>query len=223
MPNLRTIVVVDFQNIHLTGHGLFAISKHQPPHLCLVHPLHFANQLLLVRNAAQQPGMDHASLTKVLVYRGNPSPEHDAKAYGRNLAQKSNWERDPRVKVTLRPLTYDYERDEHDSIVTDSDGKRIVRGKREKGVDVLCALALIREAREPDVDLVVLASHDSDLEPALDEALDLRRAKIETCCWFDRMNPHRTRQLRPGGGRRIWNTRLGEIQFQNCWDTASYT
>ncbi|MGL5826751.1 MAG: hypothetical protein ACRCYU_18365 [Nocardioides sp.] len=33
----------------------------------------------------------------------------------------------------------------------------------------MCALALLRQARRPDVDLVILASLDSDLTPALDE------------------------------------------------------
>jgi hypothetical protein len=37
-----------------------------------------------------------------------------------------------------------------------------------KGVDVLVALALVREAADPNVGLVILASHDTDLAPALD-------------------------------------------------------
>lgn len=52
-----------------------------------------------------------------------------------------------------------------------------------------CALALVRSARDPNIDLVVLASSDSDLVPALDEALAQGTAKVETVCWFDRQQP----------------------------------
>jgi hypothetical protein len=77
------------------------------------------------------------------------------------------------------------------------------------------ALAVVREVQRSDVDLVILASHDSDLEPALDEALALGLTKIETF-WYDPAQRHRIRQLRPGSGRTIWNTRLGETEFCNC-------
>ncbi|MGH4013615.1 MAG: hypothetical protein ACRDSL_06705 [Pseudonocardiaceae bacterium] len=221
MTSLRAVVVIDYQNIHLTGHDLFACSRHKPKHEALVDPLHFADQLINARNQAQRPGMAHAVLSHVLVYRGQPLPEHDPKPYARNQAQKARWERDPRVTVHLRPLKYRYERDDSGQPLV-VDGKRVVKGKEEKGVDVLCALAVVREARKPDVDLVVLASHDSDLEPALDEALALDAAKIETFCWFDSAQPHSTRQLRPGSGRNVWNTRLDETAFRNCWDRTDY-
>lgn len=222
MATLRAVVVIDYQNVHLTGHCLFAISKHLPRHESLVDPLNFANQLIQARNHAQHPGMDHASLSKVIVYRGQPSAVHDPKPYARNQAQKAHWERDQRVQVHLRPLKYRYEYDNSGRPLTDSDGKRIVIGKDEKGVDVLCALAVVREARDPNCDLVILASQDTDLEPALDEALALQTAKIETVCWFDPTQPRRTRQLRPSSGRRLWNTRLGETEFVNCWDRTNY-
>ena len=220
---LRTVVVMDYQNVHLTGHGMFKVSRHRPKHEALVDPLNFANQLIRTRNQLQRPGMDHALLSRVLVYRGQPSPEHDPKAYARNQAQKSRWERDPRVAVHLRPLKYRYRRDDTGGLVLDFSGRRIVEERLEKGVDVLCALALVREAQNPDIDLVILASHDSDVEPALDEAIARNTAKIETFCWFDQVQPWLSQQLRPGSGRRVWNTRLGETEFRNCWDLTSYS
>lgn len=222
MAELRAVVVMDYQNVHLTGRGLFAVSRHRPAHESLIDPLHFANQLIATRNSRQREGMDHAVLTQVLVYRGDPSVEHDPKPYARNQAQKAHWQRDPRVLVTLRPLKYRYEYTEDGRCATDSTGRRIVKGKDEKGVDVLCALALVREARNPDVDLVILASSDSDLVPALDEALTQGTAKVETVCWYDKTQPWRISQLRPGSGRRIWNTQLGETEFSNSWDRTSY-
>lgn len=91
---------------------------------------------------------------------------------------------------------------------------------REKGIDVLCALAIVREARRTDVDLVILASHDTDLVPALDEAIEMKAAQIETFSWY---SPPRARgQLRPTV-RPIWNTRLGNTEFMNCRDTTNYS
>ncbi len=177
MLQLRTAVIIDYQNLHLVAAKLFVPSK--PLHECLVHPLNYAKQIILTRNLILKDGGPHATLSKVLVYRGMPSPSHDPKPYARNQAQKSEWERDPRVKVTLRPLKYKYEWTVDGRKATDSQGVPIVSGKDEKGVDVLCALALVREAQDPDIELVILASQDTDLEPALDEALMLRKAKIE--------------------------------------------
>ena len=102
MPaELRTTVVVDYQNTHLVGHGVF--SEHLPRHETLVDPGLCAGHLLAERNRRQRPGYAHAVLDKVLVYRGEPSPEHDPRDYARNQSQKSQWERHARVRVTLRP------------------------------------------------------------------------------------------------------------------------
>ena len=220
--DLRTTVVMDYQNIHLTGHGLFPCCRYRPLHECLIDPLLFAAQLLRTRNQAQRPGMPHASLSRVLVYRGQPSAEFDPKSYARSQAQKSHWERDPRVRVTLRPLKYDVDRDATGKPVLGPGGRATITGKREKGVDVLCAMAVVRETRRVDTDLVILASDDSDLEPALDEALELKTAKIETFSWFDSTQPWRRHQLRPAEGRRLWHTRLGEPEFLASRDGTDY-
>lgn len=85
---LRTVVIIDYQNVHLTGHGLFTASKYLPKHEALIDPLHFANQLIIARNQAQ----------------------------------KSQWERDRRVSVHLRPLKYRYERDTEGHPLVGEDG-----------------------------------------------------------------------------------------------------
>jgi len=72
---LRTSVVIDYQNLHLTGHGLFEATKYLPKHETLVDPLHFANLLLDARNKGQRAGFPTAVLQRVLVFRGEPSPE----------------------------------------------------------------------------------------------------------------------------------------------------
>ena len=224
MPDLRAAVIMDYQNVHLTGHELFPISRNRPRHESLVDPLHFANQLISSRNAAQREGMDHAVLSRVEVCRGMPgsAPDQDPKPYARNQAQHAHWERDARITVRTHPLKYDYQRDEDGNPVRDGRGNRTVIGKREKGVDVLCALALVREARQPDIDLVILASKDSDLGPALDEALRTGSAKVETFTWYDPAQRHRCGPVSPTSGRSLWNTRLGQTEFSNCWDRTTY-
>ncbi len=220
---LRAAVIVDYQNVHLTGHGLFSSTRLRPRHETLIDPLLFAQRLLQARNAKQAPGRQHAVLRRVLVFRGQPSSEHDPGGYARNQAQKSHWERDRRVQVTLRPLKYLYERDADGRVATDASGNKIVRGKpQEKGVDVLCALATIREAQDSATDLVIVASSDSDLAPALDEALRMGAAKVETCCWWDETQ-RRGYQLHPTDRSiRLWNTRLDEASFTACWDPTGY-
>lgn len=75
MPDLRTAVVVDYQNVHLVGHGLYDSTRLLARHATLIDPLLFANHLLLERNAAQRIGMAAAVLSRVEVFRGQPSPE----------------------------------------------------------------------------------------------------------------------------------------------------
>jgi hypothetical protein len=218
---LQACVVIDYQNMHLTAHGLFDGTRFGPKHDCLLDPLSFSVNLLEMRNVRQRPGFPAAEVRSVLVYRGLPSPEHDQAAYARSLAQQAHWERDSRVKVHLRPLRYLYRYDDQGSLVRDAHGERVVAGVQEKGIDVLCALALVQEAASPVNDLVVLASHDTDLEPALDEAVEQGHAKVETCQWFRSDGQRHTRQLRPRV-HRIWNTRLGEAEIRRSWDLTSY-
>ena len=222
LADLRTSIIIDYQNVHLTGHGTFAATRNLPRHETLGDPLLFANALLRHRNQAQRSGYPAASLSRVLVFRGLPAPEHDPDGYARNQAQRSHWERDRRVQVTLRPLKYEYERDGSGRPASGPDGRKIVLGKREKGVDVLCALTAVSEAQAPDVDLVILASSDTDLAPALDKVLSTGTARIETFCWYDAVLK-RGFQLHPSDRTRpVWNTRLDEAAFRSTWDLTDY-
>lgn len=223
LGDLRTVVVIDYQNVHLVGHGLYESTRNLPKHETLIDPLLFAQRLLFTRNKGQRAGMDAAVLTRVGVFSGHPSPEHDSEQYARRLAQKSHWERDRRVTVTLRPLKYEYARDETGQAIRDGSGQKLVIGApREKGIDVLCALAALRLAREPDVDLVILASSDTDLAPVLDEVRRLGTAKIETFCWWDEKR-RIGYQIHPSDrSRPIWNTRLSEAAFHDSRDLTWY-
>lgn len=220
--SLRCSVVIDYQNVHLVGHDAFPISRHRPRHECLVDPLLFSQVLLAARNSNQRPGYPVANLARVLVFRGLPSATFDSQDYGRSMAQRAHWKRDPRVEVELRPLRYSYDRDVRGKPAQRPDGSYIVHSKREKGVDVLCALACTREARRPDIDVVILASHDSDLEPAIVEVRREGTAKIETFRWNS--PDDFIYQLGSGlpPGQRPWCTRLDEGQFRQTWDLTPY-
>jgi len=54
LATLRAVVIIDYQNIYLTGHDLFPVSKALAPHEDLVHPLYFSQQLIASRNQAQK-------------------------------------------------------------------------------------------------------------------------------------------------------------------------
>ncbi|EPH03766.1 hypothetical protein HMPREF1531_01191 [Propionibacterium sp. oral taxon 192 str. F0372] len=85
---------------------------------------------------------------------------------------------------------------------------------------MLCALTVVREARRSD-GVVILASHDSDLEPALDEAVDLQQAKIETMCWQPPRPNSFIYQLRCER-QRLWCTRMNEEAFVASRDLTPY-
>ena len=99
-------VVVDYQNVHLTGASLFLPGR--PPEEGLIDPFRFACQLAQARNAKIDDPARHASVERVEVFRGLPIQEDDPDAYRRNQTQKVEWERGHHgvVSVTLRPLKY---------------------------------------------------------------------------------------------------------------------
>ncbi len=217
-PFLRTAIIIDYQNLHLTAAQLFAGSE--PIHKSLIDPLRFSTELIAERNLLQKCDYPLALVKKILVFRGLPSTEHDPTNYARNLAQKANWERNPLIAVTYRPLKYPYLRDSLGARMRNKNGKFLVGKAVEKGIDVLCALAVVRETQNDDIDLVILASQDTDLVPALNEALAYGSAKIETCSWYAAGNQssHEIRAERTT----IWNTRLNRIHFLNSLDGKTY-
>lgn len=164
---------------------------------------------------------------KVLVHRGLPHVDYDSAQNARCLAQRSQWERDG-AEVHLRDLKYQFQRGADGRPALDIHGKKIPRGPgKEKGIDVMCALACVREALDPQVDIVMLASRDTDLVPVLDEVYDMRGrrpgdvAKIETLSWDDPQGV-RFGSLRPTAPRRIWNTNLDRAVFAASVDRNNY-
>lgn len=203
------LVIIDYQNIHLTAHELFAPNG-TPKHETLVHPLHFANQVVGERNnraiAAGQAGKQAppcVQLTGVHVFRGMPSNNRNPTAYRRSMSQRSEWTRDRRVEVTYRTLRYLWDYGTQEYVPS------------EKGIDVMLALDVVRAVREHTADVVILATHDTDLEPALDEAMTGAGCLIETAGW------DRARQLRTATWH--WHTVLRGESFVRARDRKDYT
>ena len=194
-------MLIDFQNIHLTARDRFG-----PPGALaartLIHPVRFAEQVLATRAIRQQDLHQRtAGLVLVNVYRGLPSNGRQPGLYAAALAQRSERTRDPRVMVWYQPLRYP--------------ATWPAEPAREKGVDVKVAIDLIRLADSGAVDVIVVASHDTDLEPALELAGSHGRTKIETAGWVG------AKRLRVPG-RNIWHTALDEHGFARSRDFRPY-
>lgn len=227
---LRATFVLDYQNVHLTARDVFDPDGER--HESLIHPVQFARCAIAERNNRQREGMPHAELRAVLVYRGLHHVDYDWEQNRRCLDQATQWRQDG-ATVELRDLKYTYQRGADGSPILDVNGRKVPIGRpKEKGIDVLCALACVREASSPEVDLVVLASRDTDLVPVLDELYDFRvvepdrYAKIETVAWFDAQARQEGRyaggSLRATGGRRIWNTNLNRSCYEASIDRRDY-
>ncbi len=225
---LRTAVVIDYENVHRMARGTFDPQGDLREYL--IHPMQFARAAIRERNDRQREGYPHAELSKVLVFRGRPSAQHEPTYYTRNTSQATQWRADGAV-VTLRELKYTYQYDEHGRVVTDEAGRKLLASgskPQEKGIDVLCALECVRQAQRDDIDLVVLASRDTDLVPVLDQLHDAHHdrpslsAKVETVAWFDRDALRQGGSLQPTRPRKIWNTNLGRRQLEASIDRNDY-
>ena len=117
------------------------------------------------------------------------------------------------VNVTLRPLKYSWDY---------VNGSRVpVRSSRqEKGVDVLCALTLVELARSRAYDVVVLASRDTDLAPALDAAAATAGAKVEAAKWYDPAAGWTRGNIKTN--RRLWTVSMTRRHFMGSLDPRSY-
>lgn len=215
---MRAAVIIDYQNMMRTGAQLFYPDAKN--YEKVLDPFRFANTLIQVRNEKQKPGMEHVSLKRVFVYRGMPNASYQPIPNAYTMAQAAQWNKNFLVNVETRPLKYRHRYSDDGTKERDASGRYVFESIQEKGIDVMCALAVVREARKFDIEAVILASHDTDLIPALDEAAQLGQAKIETTSWYDTTQRDRCSQLR--AGRPMWNTLLNREQYEHCLDPVDY-
>ncbi|MGZ0069446.1 NYN domain-containing protein [Microbacterium arborescens] len=187
---------IDYQNVHLSAWECF--EPNMPVHHSLIDPGKFADEVQRVRNS-----LVHTQVTieKIHVYRGQPSSEREVDAAARNKAQAAAWERDRRVKVHSRTLRYPRDWPETPS--------------REKGVDVMLAVTLMRASIERWADVLILGSRDTDLLPALEAARTIDGSIVEVAGW-------RAKSRLRIPNERLWATGLEEESFDRCRDSRRY-
>ena len=157
----RIAVFLDFENVHRTGHELFAGvgARHYET---VVNPIKIAERLIAKRR-------DTSELVAVYVFRGRPVPEFQPKSASSNDIQAAAWSTDHRVHLVRRDLKYERE------------GDKFIA--REKGIDVALAVALVETAMLREYDAAIIFSGDTDLLPAIELAYRRTEPKIELACW----------------------------------------
>ncbi|MFC7382473.1 NYN domain-containing protein [Sphaerisporangium rhizosphaerae] len=156
----RVAVFLDYQNVHLSGHGLFE-AYGTPLYSCVPEPAKIADMI------AKRRGRPSEAVA-VRVYRGRPDPNHQPTPAAANDAQAARWQRDARVHMVRRQLNYRGWPD---------------RPPQEKGIDVAIAVDLIHLALRGQYDALVLFSSDTDLLPAVETIKNLRLGHVEVACW----------------------------------------
>ena len=191
--------VIDYQNIHLTAHNLF--THNEPKQASLIHPLRLCENVLNRRSQFFRNESKDLKIKEVRVFRGLPSNRQEPRRYAQNLSQESEWSKDARVRVEFLELKY-----------------RTAQGlpPQEKGIDVLTALNFVEMAQSGDFDLVILMTHDTDLQPALKMASRAKGVRIESAGWSG-LNKLRTKEFN------LFHTFITLEDFQNSIDRKDYS
>jgi hypothetical protein len=159
----RIAVLLDFENVHRVGHGLYGRGKEK--YQCVPEPALIADKIAGRRKVP-------SVATSIQVFRGRPNPAFERTAASANDKQAQVWERrDQRVRVRR-----------HQLFCRDWPKAPPV----EKGVDVALAIEAVRltiQDRE-QFDALVIFSSDNDLVPAVKLCFDLPGPAIEVACWL---------------------------------------
>ena len=158
----KVAVFLDYENVHRTGHQLFA-NVGEPLYETVVNPLQVAERLVAKRR-------DGGMLSSVNVFRGRPVPAYQPKPASANDVQAAAWEVDERVTVIRRDLKYEI--DDDDSFTA-----------REKGIDVSLAISVVEGSLDHDFDVAIVFSGDTDLSPALELVFRRRLVHLEIAAW----------------------------------------
>lgn len=196
----RMIVFVDYQNAYMGAREEF-FGKSSPGVDGQFHPLALANILCSIRSQHHP-----TELLKVHVYRGMPDVRKDPKGNAASSRQKARWEK-AGIIVKTRPLQYP----------VNWPSERA----REKGVDVHLAVDFATMAIRNEFDVGVIVSCDTDLRPALEEALRVGK-RTEVAAWqgSSGMSP---RLSLPGAARgSLWCNWLDLSVFERCADRTDY-
>lgn len=199
----RVAVFIDYQNLYHGSRQSFDWG-HEPPWVGQTSPLRLGSLLCHMgtrMDASRQ-------LVGVKVHRGLPSPDRSPTGNAACQRQVEEWNRHPLVEAVTRPLSYR-------PIEWDQAGVAVEWEVREKGIDVLVALAIVMGAMKNEYDVAVLCSRDSDLMPALEATQDLGK-RVEVMSWGS-ARPWRI------NGRQIWCHNLDPQHYDQVSDEVDYT
>jgi hypothetical protein len=200
----RVAVFIDYQNVYMGARKAFDLRGHG----------HLDGQVLPRRLgvllADRGRHIDASrTLVSVSVFRGEPSPRHSPKGQAACQRQVHRWSHQSGVRAVTRPLKY-YARDL-------GDGRTIFQA-REKGIDVLIALAMVTGALKGEYDIGILCSVDSDLGPAVEQVRDAGRI-CEVAAW---RSPNGGSPRLRVHGRNPWCHWLDEHDYARVHDDTDY-
>ena len=199
MPK-RVAIFVDSQNAYRSAREIFHERFQAPPWMGQFDPVRLGEQIL-------RSGEDPARVvSQIRMYRGLPDSTKQPGSHGAATSQNTKWESLPNVVVRTRPLRYPPDFPKSKPV--------------EKGIDVRIALDFALMAVRGEYDVGVLMSGDTDLLPALEEAVGLGTVEVEVAAWRADEPPRRRLRL-PGAPIRChWIDRLA---YQAMQDLTDYT
>ena len=201
---IRVAVFIDYQNLYHGARRTFGDRLSDPPSFGHIDPGTLA-RLLTGLGDTVDPDRE---LWATNVYRGEPGNRSHVKLRAAFARQTRRWRADSSLTVKTTPLRY--------RRVHQPGGSRW--RAEEKGIDVLLAVDVVRGAYMDEFDAAVVASADTDLLPALEEALRAGK-RVETASWS---GPETGFTALRVPGRRIWSHHLSRGHFERVQDTTDY-
>lgn len=198
----EVVVFIDYQNLYNDARRAFAKSGDAAP-FGQVHPIKLA-QLLVAR---QPMGVTaERTLKEVRAYRGRPDSTKEPKTYGAHMRQSAAWEK-AGVNLIHRPLRYP-----HDWPASPPE---------EKGIDVQLAIDVAVMAVNGEFDVAIIASTDTDLQPALEAffALPFDKERLVEVAAYK--SPTFKKALRIPG-QHVWCHFIEEADFLTVCDKRDY-
>lgn len=200
----RVAVFIDYQNIYHGARRAFGDPHADSPVVGQIDPAALARLLVRLGRVVDPARV----LCTTSVYRGEPGRISHRNVRTAFAGQTQQWRADPSLTVKTTPLRYRR---------VDQPGGQSWRAE-EKGIDVLLAVDVVRGAYLDEFDVAVLTSADTDLVPALEEALRAGK-RVETASWADPAVAFATLRV---PGRRTWNHHLYREHFEVVQDTTDY-
>lgn len=206
MPTDRMVVFVDYQNTYMRARTAFGDATTDGD---FTFGQIFPRRLgVLLRQRAEAAGKPR-DLSEVRVYRGEPDALRSRRAQAACQRQVRFWNAQAGVRAFTRPLNYRPTRWQN--------GLAIDWEVREKGIDVLLAVDMLRGAVNDDYDVAVLMSADTDLLPAAEAVRELGKW-VEFAAW--RPDEGYASHLRLPGS---WCHHLTRADYERVQDRTDYT